>query len=818
MKPVTSRCRQVVTQPRRLVARHWPLNTRHYLCALYLVILSPLIAIHSPLICYGQTGTASISGRVTDPRGGVIPKTVVEAIQEDTNVKVTTETNADGLYYFSSLRPAGYRIVVSKDGFKQVIQSGIVLHTQDSVTLNFSLQLGSVSETVTVNANNDHMPTDSPAVGLLVNRDFVENMPLNGRSFQDLIALAPGAVSSPSEGLYSINGQRSDANYFTLDGVSENMNSAGTSEFDPRGITGVLPAQTALGTTQSLISVDSLQEFKIQTSGYLAEYGRQPGGQVELTSRSGQNDFHGSVYDFFRNEALDANSWIFNTTGVPQQAEHQNDFGGTFGGPVAIRGLYHGENKTFFFVSYEGLRLRQPLPSGIITVPTVAFRNSAASVLQPFLNAIPIPNGPSYGDQCLESLNPSYTFSCSAQWTGVYSIPSSIDSPSVRIDHTFGERLQIFFHYSTTPSTIVSYNSEGTGSDKDASVLNTDSWTVGSTWRVSQSSVNELRFNLSGNKYQVTQSAAPIGGAIPYSADLLAPSQYVPSGTAPNAFFGILLNGPTFSDLFESPVYNRFHTHIQQWNIVDAQTWTKGRHEFKFGADFRHLRSLYENAPTGFQYVVTSASSVQQGIADEILVSTVKPGFPTFVNLSLFAQDSWKVTSRATIDYGVRWEFNPPPGAANGIYPPALTNGSLADAAVAPSGTPIYHTVYSNFAPRIGFAYQLNNSQDHPVVLRGGFGVFYDTGQNLGANGYTGPPFSATNVILGVPLPAPVVQLAPPSLQLALSPPYPFGLEVSDPNLVLPRTNQWNVSLGAGLTPQNTLTISYVGNVGNKLI
>jgi sensor c-di-GMP phosphodiesterase-like protein len=186
--------------------------TRPCLYALFLVFLSPLFTSHLSLVCYAQSETASISGRITDPKGAVIPDTVVEAIQEDTNIKTTTETNGDGLYYFASLHPASYRIVVSKDGFKQVIHPDVVLHVQDSVTLNFALELGSVSETVTVEGGAPLINTRDASVSTVVDRNFAENLPMNGRSFQTLIELTPGVVLSTGNGY--------DQGQFNVDGCS----------------------------------------------------------------------------------------------------------------------------------------------------------------------------------------------------------------------------------------------------------------------------------------------------------------------------------------------------------------------------------------------------------------------------------------------------------------------------------------------------------------------------------------------------------------------------------------------------------------------
>ncbi|MGC2331648.1 MAG: carboxypeptidase-like regulatory domain-containing protein [Candidatus Acidiferrales bacterium] len=270
-------------------------------------LLLSLLVISGPL--YAQSETASISGRVTDPNGGVVPNTTVEAIQEDTNVKATTQTNGDGLYYFASLHPANYRVIVSKDGFKQVIQADVILHVQDALTLNFALQLGSVSESITVTADHSNINTTDASVGTVVDRNFVENIPLNGRSFQSLILLTPGVTavlgaSTNVSGEFSVNGQRTETNYYMVDGVSAN---SGMTNINYMGGT---PGETTLGTTQSLVSIDALQEFRINTSTYSAEYGRTPGAQISFQTRSGTNTWHGSLFDYFRNGALDSNNWF----------------------------------------------------------------------------------------------------------------------------------------------------------------------------------------------------------------------------------------------------------------------------------------------------------------------------------------------------------------------------------------------------------------------------------------------------------------------------------------------------------------------------
>jgi hypothetical protein len=767
----------------------------------FLVFCVALLACCCATTLRAQTGTATLSGTVLDPAGRVVPGVAISTTNVDTAAVTTAKTNGDGIYVLPALRPGRYRVIVTKPGFKQIALTDVTLSTQDSVSRNFNLEVGAVSETVTVDANAERMASDDPALGLLVNRDFVEDTPLNGRSFQDLLALAPGAVSS--QGLYSFNGQYTDANYFTVDGVSANtkIDVGG----DPQGLAGALPAQTALGTTQSLASVDAIQEFKVQTSDYSAEYGRQPGGQVQITTRSGTNEIHGSMFDYLRNTVFDANYWMATHSDIPKQAERQNDFGGTIGGPLSIPRIYSGKDKTFFFFSYEGLRLAEPALSGVQDVPTVAFRQFAATTVQPFLNALPIPNGPDNGDQC--ALSAGYTFSCTAQWASGYSLPSRLDSINARIDENVGERLQIFLRYSQTPS---SQTSMGAPNQGETNIGNGQSWTLGATARLSPSLADEIRFAYSSSRSGQTGFVEAIGGAVPYPVSLVVPPQYGQYGA--NVTTGI----PN-ADAFEIPSDYASDFSQHQYNVVDGLSWQRGSHSVKFGVDYRKQLPLFNPGNYGVDYIMFSLSDFQQGSLDDLVVAAEQVARPIYNNLSLYAEDLWKVNSRLSFDYGLRWELNPAPGATNGILPLALTTANISLAQLAPSGTPQYKTRYRNFAPRIGVAYQLNASQAHPLVVRSAFGVFYDTGQELAGLGYSGFPFTNFNILSSVSLPPPAADLVPPSLSLPLVPPY-SDVSASDPNLRSPYVEQWNLSISGGLTRRNTLTASYVGNKGNELL
>jgi hypothetical protein len=766
---------------------------------------------------FGQAETASLSGTVMDPTGAVVIDAEVQVTNVDTNISTVARSNHAGVYVVAGLRPGRYRVIVTKQGFKQIALTDLTLNTQDSVSRNFSLPIGAASETVTVSANAEHLATDNPAVGVLVTRTFIENMPLNGRSFQDLIALAPGTVTAnDGTGLFSINGQYADSNYYSVDGVAANVNPR-PGFFPGQATAGTIPSQTVLGTTQALASVDALQEFKIQTSGYTAEYGRQPGGQIELTTRSGTNDIHGTLFDYFRNTVLDANDWFFNQQGIPKQAEHQNDFGGTIGGPLRIPKLYDGKNKTFYFFSYEGLRLYQPAFSGILDVPTVAFRQFAAPGWQPFFNAIPLPNVAGHltnGDQCAASVG--QTFSCTGEFAAGYSDPSSLDSISFRLDQVVGPKLQLFVHYADTPSRAALRDG---GSMFDTNEINTRSWTLGSTAKFTPNLLDELRFNYTVGDGNQRRTPVAFGGAVPYPKSLIIPPQYAPGDTPATGGVFVTLSQADHLNNISIPGYFRVFQQQRQYNLVDSLSWTHADHTLKVGADYRRLLPLYNPQQYFSDLFLSSLAGAQQGFADSVLISAFQHAHPVFNNLSLYAEDHWKINSHLTLDYGLRWEFNPAPGASDGLYPLALTTGNLATAKLAAPGTPQYHTVYHDFAPRLGFAYQVNASQSHALVVRGGFGIFYNTGQATAAGGYGGYPFSAfPKMLTNVSLPASAQVLAPPSLNIPLVPPYGFLAGVSDPSLKLPYTEGWNLSLDGALSAKNTLTISYVGNAGKKLL
>jgi hypothetical protein len=755
---------------------------------------------------FAQSPNGNINGLVSDPSSAAVAGAEVVAVNDVTSVQYTTKANNEGIYVLPSLPPGPYRLQVSKAGFKTVIKPDIVLNVQDALSVNFTLPVGAAFEILTVEGGAPLVNTQSAAVGTVVDRQFVENIPLNGRSFQALINLTPGVVVVPggsnSFGQFSVNGQRASANSFTVDGVSANFG-AEPGTFGAPANSGSTPGFTAFGTTQSLASIDALQEFKVQTSTYSAEYGRQPGGQVSIVTRSGTNQFHGSVFEYFRNDVLDANDWFADRAGQSKPAERQNDFGGTLGGPVIIPGRYNGHNHTFFFFSYEGLRLRQPQFT-LTNVPTLALRREAPTGMQPILNAFPLPNGKDLGNGLAE-LNAGY------------SIRSMIDATSVRIDHTFNSKLTLFARYNKAPSESIARGS--VLSRFQSSRLSTQTITLGVTCSLTPKASNEFRVNYSGNGAYQGQGIDNFGGALPPLESVLIPTQYDSSTAQGSIYFpfpGLTADAPLLNVNRNSVASQR------QFNVIDSVSYAFGSHQLKFGIDYRRLTPVVAFNTYGLFATFSSKASVLTATADSGFVAASIPLKPVFLNFSAYGQDTWRVSPRLTFDLGLRWDVNPAPSEANGNLPIAVNEiTNLATMQLAPLGTKEWKTTYSNVAPRLGFAYQVSQASERETVVRGGFGIFYDAGNDLAALNFNqGYPFSSGLFLSSVNYPLVPTQVAPLPLaiQTGLTPPYPSFIALFDPDLKLPYTLQWNAALEQSLGRSQAVTISYVGAGGRRLL
>ena len=768
------------------------------------VTLTALLVL-AAIPCLGQTEAATISGRVADPTGAVVPGAAVQLQSAERGTLQGTTTNSNGIYVFPAVQPGVYHITVRKEGFHQVDYVGLTANTQAHIEQNFRLQVGSVTESVTVRADAVNVNTTDAAVSTVIDHKFVESMPLNGRSFQDLLTLAPGVAlignggGVGESGEITVNGQRTEANYFTVDGVSATNGPPDPFFFGVgAGYAGSTPAQTALGTTQSIVSIDALQEFRATTSTYSAEYGRTPGGQFSFTTRSGTNGWHGSAYDYFRNDALDANNWFLDQLGQPKEKERQNDFGGTLGGPIVIPGLYNGKDKTFFFFSYEGLRLWTPQGVQTVAVPDATLRKTAPAALQPILNAFPVAN------QGEDGLNDGL---------GIYSAgvsnPATIDSISARVDHTFNDRVKVFGRYANTP-TVSSFYGD---SLKFSNVANNRPLTVGATVMVSSRQTNELRFNITEGDQLLTTASTNAGGATPFDITSLPG----PNGK-PFPAIGTEVSLCLCYSQFPRFILHQARDAQRQYNLTDTHTWAVGAHNLKFGLDWRRI-STSVGGLLAQDFAFNSEASVLSNSpdsvnADDILSSPVEP---VFTNFSAFVADEWKVTRRLSLSLGLRWDVNPPPGNARGALPYTLDQiTDLATAKLAAAGTPLWKTDWRGFAPRIGVAYQLRQAPGYETVVRGGFGEFYDMGNTYGSAGFKGIGFSVFTAVAGASFPLSSAQLALPAP--SVTPPYTGIVEAFDPHLRLPYTLEWNLALEQALGSNNALTVTYVGSAGRRLL
>jgi hypothetical protein len=361
--PIALRIKTALASRSSLATKHSPLATGSLRHRLYfsVFLLASLTTVHLSLatVSWGQTETATLSGVIQDPKGAVVPDAEVIVTRIETATATTTKTNGAGIYVFTGLQPGHYHLMVRKPSFKEIAIKEFELHVQDKLEQNFSLEIGSVSETITVNGDSNNINTTDGSVSTVVDRNFVANLPLNGRTFQNLVALSPGVVlttpSATQPGQFSINGQRTDSNYITVDGVSANIGLGSSGQAAGGSLSGGQAALTSSGGFNSLVSIDALQEFRVQTSSFAPEYGRTPGGQIALSTRSGTSQFHGTAFDYFRNDALDAADWFVNADHLTKPRERQNDFGGVLGGPIRIPGIYDGK-RTFFFFSVSAIR------------------------------------------------------------------------------------------------------------------------------------------------------------------------------------------------------------------------------------------------------------------------------------------------------------------------------------------------------------------------------------------------------------------------------------------------------------------------------
>jgi hypothetical protein len=771
-----------------------------------------LVLLGSATLCVAQT--ADLSGEVRDKSQSVVPGASIELTNEATGAKRTAVSNEQGAYSIPFLLPGSYRVVVQAQGFQTETRTGLILVAAQKAQVDFTLEVGSIASTVTVTASPASIIEQSGAVGTVVNRKIVEMMPLNGRSFQTLIALTPGVIMTPvttngsDQGQFSANGQRTNTNYFTVDGVSANF---GVPVFQglAQATSGSLPSTSIQGGFNNLVSVDALEEFKIQTSTFAPEFGRSPGAQISLVSRGGTNEFHGSAFEYFRNDKTDARDF-FDPAKPPLR---YNDFGGAVGGPVLLPGLYDGKNRTFFFFSYEGQRFLLPQPVAITTVPTPAERSAATQPMsKAMFNAFPLPNGAPLA-------------AGGALYTATYSNPNDMDAYSLRVDHSFNAKNTMFARFNRAPS---SGDNRSTSNLSQGSTYEqiTTTMTVGATQVLTSKMVSDLRLNYSRQNGNWLNYFDGFGGGTNPDPSFFMPQGFNEAQPGYFLYYIYALKSPTGSPIGVTGgnvAYNK----SRSANLVENISYNFGSHQLKAGFDYRWYSPETPGNGLIVGYYFTGAlSQVYDLTVPQILVSHSVKTVLQNPNYSGYVQDTWRVTRRLTLTYGTRWDVNPAPSPrGTGKQLPTVTqlpdlnSYDWSSLQLAPLGTPYYPTQYDKFGPRAGLAYQLFQKPGRELVVRGGWGLFYDLQSTPFGGGSW--PYSYSSVTVGkltqLPLPAGFVQI--PAVNFVPGPTNrASSIGVAMPGYTMPRVYQWNLTLEQSLGRDNTLSVGYVAAQGRDLV
>jgi Ca-activated chloride channel family protein len=657
--------------------------------------------------------------------------------------------------------------------------------------------VGSVTESVTIMSSADSMDTYSSSASTTITSQRIAELPLNGRNTLDLMMLAPGSAPNGAnqarvsgQEQIAVNGQRPSSNSFAIDGINANAGVGAGARIAGATSASSSPGATAYGGASGLVSQESVQELSIDTRSTDVGRGRSTGAHVSVTTRSGTNDFHGSLYEYFGHDALDANDWFANSRAARRAEHRQNLFGATLGGPVR-------RDRAFFFFSYEGLRLRQPL-FGITDVPSSAARLAASSALRPFLEAFPSPTSVARADNFAEFASP-------------YSNPARLDSTSFRFDENVTENLSINARYNFAAS-----STEARGAGYSLNTINrlTDraqTLTSGLSYMFSSTVAGDLHANFSRFALRRSERLDNFGGAL-VSLDSTTLTRDLAQR---DALFNFDLDGRSAALAVGGDTAN-----VQrQFNLVGSVTRVAGTHTFKFGADYRRLFLIVRPPVVEFNALFNGVAGALNGTASrQSLYARAGERRPVFNDLSAYAQDSWRMSPRLTLTYGLRWELNAPPSAREGDEPFALTDAhDPARISLSPRAAPLWSRTYGNFAPRAGVAYTLSNASGRETILRGGFGVFYDLADVEAGDAFGDTfPFVAARNVFDSPFPQFTNEATLPALDSATPNGVPFV--AFSPHLRLPYTLQWNVSVEREIGRRQTIAASYVGTAGRRLL
>jgi len=780
------------------------------------ILIAFLLIDGAPLL--GQTSKGSIVGVVKDEKGGAVAGVTVTLEDASKGQSRDTLTEENGVFRFVALSPGSYHVRIEQPGFATVLVKDVVVAVDETRSLDVALKIASQSETVTVRGDAELTQTESSQLGQVIDNLKTEELPLNGRNFAQLARLTTGVAASGGGGGqqggeggvsgYSANGQRSSSNNFMVDGIDNNDYFAGA--------------------VAQLPSIDSIEEFHVQTSTYDAEYGRNSGSVVNLVTKSGTNEFHGSVFEFLRNSIFDARNF-FNEKPFQEPKLILSQFGGTLGGPVV-------RNRTFFFVNFEGFRQRAGI-TRITDVPTDNQRNGIFT--DSTGSTVTIPVNPTSARIFALFPEPNLN-SPKGNFVSSPTLQNNTNQGLIKIDHRFSQADSLSARYSRTGADVFypftpgqsgtnvpGYGLETTGGNQLLSLAYTRT--------LSLKTLNEARFGFTRSTLVSVTQAGPQAADFGFNTGHPA-GEALHLGNIPQiAFSGGFVTGAAAVSNLGGAIDNPNSTVTNVFQFIDNLSHTSAQHSWKFGFDARHLQlnRIYDLAFSG--QITFSGTNNPEGIPNALadfaeglpagslqFVGNSGRGFRTS-SFNLFAQDSYKVTNNLTINYGLRYELNTVlhekknrlssfwPDKFSTFLSPSVNQTDTA--ALEASGVVlqggvggIYKGDHNNFAPRVGFAYRLGNNAK--TVVRGGYGLFYDTILgNIPGNVMLNPPF-LPNFFVPAPFTGWPNSFAPSGFPV---------LTVIDKNLRSPYSQQFNLGIQRELPGAMLMEVSYVGSTGTKL-
>ncbi|HEV7700357.1 MAG TPA: carboxypeptidase regulatory-like domain-containing protein [Pyrinomonadaceae bacterium] len=820
------------------------------------------IALCIPIATAAQTTTATIVGTVSDPSAAPVASANITARNVDTGLTRSAVSGDDGNYRIEFLPVGNYVIeVTAASGFKKAVRSGIVLQVNDTARVEIALEVGSVSEEVTVTAGAAEINTSNPELGRTIQAKEIENLPLVERNLYALLDLTPG-VQSNNGGVGSIATASAATSNLSLGFPEQRTLINGGTDGGTGSVNYYLDGGTSMtnlrNTGNSAPNPDAVQEFRVQTNSYNAEYGRFASGIINVLTKSGTNKFHGSLYEFVRNTVFNANEWGSVLAKAPY---HRNQFGGTIGGPIKT-------DKTFFFGSYSGLRqITSTFLAGAI-VPTAAERSGDFRV--PSAGAIPKDPATGTGSRALATQT---VFSCLGVsgvmcadridpvarkivdmfiplpnvvvpgkgligWQGNVPNPYNTDEFLGKVDHQLNDAHRLTFSYFTTAgsTTVVPANSNLAPWATQEFKWRQHNVNLSDVWIIDPSKVNQIWAtygrNFGGRLNQPATSLQDLGSTFfPQGAPSLPQISVTGYFAANNAIGGPIAGTNLYS-------------------IRDVLSWNTGRHSLKLGGEISLNKDIQQTLLNNYGVFSFNNTATGNGFADFLVgipsgLTQDAPvtGYTNTWYTALFVQDDFRVSSRLTLNLGMRWDVQTPPTdpqnrvinyvpGQKSIVNPIAPIGALfyGDPGVERGGIPVS---FSHFSPRLGFAW--DPFGDGKTSLRGAFGIFYGSISGNEWNTMTNfQPFSTRlnfsgsnlnrleDPITKLPLGA---SLRNPYNNFPGGNPFPYNgaftsggsIFAVDPNFKWPRTIQTNFSIQRQVTKDLTLGVAYVGTMSKNL-